>query len=216
VAAAAARLLPLAGSEQDTGPVDPWDVRSGFRVNAAPRRDVEVVVAGTPARVRAVEVGRRAALLAVGPHRWQVGLPVPEPEEGRVIVALSPAGSAPFDDVAEGVWTGAGSFVVIDPALQVAWCDGEAFDIADTRGERLLEAVGGGDAVLAPMPGRLIQLTVAAGDTVARGQTVAVLEAMKMELALPAPRDGIVAAVGASAGAQVTEGTALVRLEPLI
>jgi len=215
VAAGASRLLPAASAEALPEPVDPWDTLRGFRVNAALRLDVEVVVAGEASRVRALSVGRRAALIEHAGSRWHVALPVLEPENGRLVIALSPAGSEPLEDTSDAVWSGASAVVSIDPLLAVAWCEGEAFDIADTRGERRLEAVGGGDAVLAPMPGRLIQLNVKAGDAVTRGQTVAVLEAMKMELALPAPRDGVVAEVGAEAGAQVTEGTALVRLAAL-
>jgi acetyl-CoA carboxylase biotin carboxylase subunit len=75
------------------------------------------------------------------------------------------------------------------------------------------EALAGGDAVKAPMPGKIIAVNVAAGDTVEKGQTVAVMEAMKMEHSLTAPRDGTVSAVDAELGAQVPEGQILVALE---
>lgn len=75
------------------------------------------------------------------------------------------------------------------------------------------EALAGGDAVKAPMPGKVIAINVAAGDSVEKGQTVAVMEAMKMEHSLTAPRDGVVAEIGADLGAQVAEGTVLVALE---
>lgn len=75
------------------------------------------------------------------------------------------------------------------------------------------EALAGGDAVMAPMPGKVIALNVTPGDTVEKGQVVAVMEAMKMEHALTAPRDGVVEAVGAELGAQVPEGEVLVALE---
>lgn len=75
------------------------------------------------------------------------------------------------------------------------------------------EALAGGDAVKAPMPGKIIAVNVAAGDTVKKGQTVAVMEAMKMEHSLTAPRDGTVSAVDAELGAQVPEGQILVSLE---
>jgi 3-methylcrotonyl-CoA carboxylase alpha subunit len=51
------------------------------------------------------------------------------------------------------------------------------------------------------------------GDTVTKGDPVAVMEAMKMEHTLPAPRDGVVEAVEAAAGDQVAEGDILVHLE---
>jgi len=76
-----------------------------------------------------------------------------------------------------------------------------------------VEAVLGGDSVSAPMPGKLLSLHVKAGDTVAKGDPIAVMEAMKMEHTLPAPRDGVVASVEAAPGDQVSEGDILVHLE---
>ena len=76
-----------------------------------------------------------------------------------------------------------------------------------------VEAVLGGDSVSAPMPGKLLSLHVKAGDTLAKGDPVAVMEAMKMEHTLPAPRDGVVASVEAAPGDQVSEGDILVHLE---
>ena len=73
---------------------------------------------------------------------------------------------------------------------------------------------GGDGAILAPMPGRVIAVEVAAGDRVAKGQKLVTLEAMKMEHGLTAPFDGLVAELNAAAGGQVTEGTLLVRVEP--
>ena len=77
-------------------------------------------------------------------------------------------------------------------------------------------AGGGGQsdgAILAPMPGRIVSVDVVAGESVAAGQRLLVLEAMKMEQALLAPFDGIVAELSAEAGGQVTEGTVLARIE---
>lgn len=76
-----------------------------------------------------------------------------------------------------------------------------------------VEAVLGGDSVSAPMPGKLLSIQVKPGDAVAKGDPVAVMEAMKMEHTLPAPRDGVVASVEAAAGDQVAEGDVLVHLE---
>jgi len=76
---------------------------------------------------------------------------------------------------------------------------------------------GGGAAsdgtMLSPMPGRVISVEVRQGDAVAKGRKLLTLEAMKMEHSLVAPFDGIVAEINASEGAQVTEGTLLVRVE---
>jgi 3-methylcrotonyl-CoA carboxylase alpha subunit len=72
---------------------------------------------------------------------------------------------------------------------------------------------GSGDQVAAPMPGRIVLVKVANGDHVVQGQELLVMEAMKMELALKAPRDGVVAEVRATAGEFVEADTALVVLE---
>jgi 3-methylcrotonyl-CoA carboxylase alpha subunit len=65
----------------------------------------------------------------------------------------------------------------------------------------------------APMPGRVTAVEVSLGDKVAKGQRLLTLEAMKMEHALTAPFEGTVAELSATAGAQVTEGTMLARIE---
>jgi len=83
-----------------------------------------------------------------------------------------------------------------------------------TRLPPLGASAGASDgAILSPMPGKVVSVSVKAGDTVTRGQTLLVLEAMKMEHALAAPFDGVVAELTAVAGGQVSEGVVLVRLE---
>jgi 3-methylcrotonyl-CoA carboxylase alpha subunit len=71
----------------------------------------------------------------------------------------------------------------------------------------------GDGAIISPMPGKIIAVAVAAGDTVTKGQKLLTLEAMKMEHSLTAPFDGIVAELEATEGAQVSEGAVLARIE---
>jgi len=73
------------------------------------------------------------------------------------------------------------------------------------------EAVSDG-ALYAPMPGRIISVAVRPGQAVRQGQTLLILEAMKMELALQAPFDGIVTELSVAAGDQVSEGVVLARI----
>ncbi|QGP80966.1 acetyl/propionyl/methylcrotonyl-CoA carboxylase subunit alpha [Sphingobium sp. CAP-1] len=73
---------------------------------------------------------------------------------------------------------------------------------------------GGGDgAILSPMPGRIISVDVALGDTVSKGQKLLTLEAMKMEHSLTAPFDGTVVELNAIAGGQVQVEALLARIE---
>jgi biotin carboxyl carrier protein len=83
------------------------------------------------------------------------------------------------------------------------------------RGAAAGESAGGGGAVTiaAPMPGRVVAVPVAAGESVERGQTVVVLEAMKMESALTTPHAGRVVEVLVSPGQTVRQRQALVRVD---
>jgi 3-methylcrotonyl-CoA carboxylase alpha subunit len=62
------------------------------------------------------------------------------------------------------------------------------------------------------MPGKVIAVEVTAGDTVTKGQKLLVLEAMKMEHALTAPFDGVVAELHVQAGGQVQVEALLARI----
>jgi 3-methylcrotonyl-CoA carboxylase alpha subunit len=73
---------------------------------------------------------------------------------------------------------------------------------------------GEGGAVAAPMHGKVLDVLVSPGETVRKGQRLALIEAMKMEHALTAPWDGIVADVSVTAGSQVAEGAELMRIDP--
>ena len=67
----------------------------------------------------------------------------------------------------------------------------------------------GGEQVTSPMPGTILSINVAAGDTVKRGQVLMILEAMKMENEIMCPCDGKVASVNSSEGSSVESGTLL-------
>lgn len=70
----------------------------------------------------------------------------------------------------------------------------------------------GGEKVTAPMPGTIIDVKVKVGDSVAKGQLVAVLEAMKMETEILAPDNGTVTEVHVAKSAAVNLGDAIVSL----
>lgn len=70
-----------------------------------------------------------------------------------------------------------------------------------------------GNAIKTPLPGVIIDVKVNVGDTVKKGDTVVVLEAMKMENNINADRDGKVVAVHVAKGDTVADGAALIVLE---
>jgi acetyl/propionyl-CoA carboxylase alpha subunit len=90
---------------------------------------------------------------------------------------------------------------------------GEAFVFSQVPPSDEAGEEGGDGAIRSPMPGKVTQLSVKAGDAVKKGQALVTLEAMKMEHALTAPFDGKVEAVGVALGDQVSEGAVLVMLK---
>ena len=72
---------------------------------------------------------------------------------------------------------------------------------------------GAGERVAAPMPGNILSVNVAAGDTVKKGQVLMILEAMKMENEIMAPHDGKVTAVAVTKGAAVESGALLCTIQ---
>jgi acetyl/propionyl-CoA carboxylase alpha subunit len=97
-------------------------------------------------------------------------------------------------------------------AVHLSW-DGIAYTLAEEREGAKAARRHDKGALEAPMPGRVAAVRVAAGQRVARGEELLVVEAMKMENALRAPRDGVVRAVNVSAGDAVAPGRPLVELE---
>jgi 3-methylcrotonyl-CoA carboxylase alpha subunit len=67
-------------------------------------------------------------------------------------------------------------------------------------------------SLVAPMPGKVIQVLVEAGAQVKKGEALLILEAMKMEHTITAPADGIVTEILFAAGEQVLEGAELIVL----
>ena len=73
--------------------------------------------------------------------------------------------------------------------------------------------VAGGQKVNAPMPGTILSVNIAVGDSVKRGQVLMILEAMKMENEIMCPRDGRITAIQTSKGAAVESGTPLCTIQ---
>lgn len=94
----------------------------------------------------------------------------------------------------------------------VLFVDGEARRVEPFRVKAAASGAASDGALRAPMPGRIVAAPLSDGDAVAKGQTVVVLEAMKMEHALVAPFDGVVSLFGA-VGDQVVDGAVLAQVQ---
>ncbi len=152
---------------------------------------------GAPQRVL---VGEESVLVTAAQGGWDV-------QVGEQIVQLRRAGPN---------WRADGALMPHalrhGAAVTVFGADPFTLDLPDplARGG----AGPGGDVVLSPMPGLVAAVAVTEGQSVAEGDRMVVLEAMKMEHVLRAPRSGIVAQVAVTAGDQVKAGVALVTLAP--
>ncbi|HEX8420997.1 MAG TPA: biotin carboxylase N-terminal domain-containing protein [Sphingomonas sp.] len=89
---------------------------------------------------------------------------------------------------------------------------GQVWELRRWRATGIAAGAAADGAILSPMPGRIIAVDVAAGDTVVKGQKLVTLEAMKMEHSLVAPFDGVVEDLVAVVGGQVSEGATLARI----
>lgn len=113
-------------------------------------------------------------------------------------------------DLPLGVSSGA-ALSVPRPEGDVVFVKGQAYLIQNGMG--VAGALEGGDAITAPMPGRIIAVNTATGDSVKAGDPLIIMEAMKMEMTLEAPRDGVVGAVNVVADALVSDGDILLAME---
>ena len=106
--------------------------------------------------------------------------------------------------------------VAVADAADTTWVfiDGHVGTVENDTGVRRKSSRGRGDAgVMAPMPATVVALNAEIGQTVASGDTLIVLEAMKMELPIRAPRAGVIKAVHCAMGDLVQPGVSLLELE---
>ena len=186
--AALAQAAPvLAGGDRPAGPLTGFAFWAPLTHRLTMRRGTVEVAAQVscdgPDRAT-VTLDDGAPLAATrGPAGWQIE------GKGRAVVAHAGGQVHVFTPGA------AHSYAPVDPLARVA------------------AAGPGAGLTLSPMPGLVKAVFVAAGQAVATGDRLAVLEAMKMEHTLTAARDGVVAEVLAAPGTQVEAGAALIRLE---
>jgi acetyl/propionyl-CoA carboxylase alpha subunit len=160
---------------------------------------------------RIFRIGEDRHELLVLPHRSGRRLRI----DGRERVAsLHTLGTGEYrvevDGVAHRVWIAA-----CGDAIHVH-LDGRSWTLEsiDELAETVAHGGGASDTAEAPMPGTVVRVLVGVGDSVKRGQTLVVIESMKMETAVVAWRDGIVATVHRPLGATFDRKAPLVSLEP--
>ncbi|EYD74874.1 Methylcrotonyl-CoA carboxylase biotin-containing subunit [Rubellimicrobium mesophilum DSM 19309] len=209
-------------------------VRAGEVDTGLIARDLDRLVPSGPPPPEAVAV---AALAAAGPadgplagfHLWtplsrRVDLRWKDEPQAVTLALAGPRGARITMDgrtreAARGedgwrIGSGAAFDAVAEPTRVTVFGGREGtwvFDHSDPL-DRDVDATGH-DVTASPMPGLVRAVLVAAGQAVAKGDRLVVVEAMKMEHALSAPRDGRVAEVLVAEGEQVEAGAPLVRLE---
>ena len=181
-------------------PYSPWDATSGWRLNGIGRETLGFLLAGTLREVGVVHApgGMRLVLPSCeDAHGVHVSGTL---DDGELVAEIDGQRLTAGFDVSEGRVT-----------VMLA---GDAFviELHDPMQAAELEEGGAGD-VTAPMPGKLVSVRIAKGDSVRKGDPLAVLEAMKMEHTLIAPADGVIAAVHYAQGDQVEEGVTIIAFE---
>lgn len=146
------------------------------------------------------------------------GLRVATSDHARAAAEPSPrnpsAAQTPTDDAGDAA-AATSALVVSHGDVTWVWIDGEAWTIEVETAERARRprAPAGAEGLSAPMPATVIRILAEPGKDVRRGETLLLLEAMKMELPVRAPRDGRVKAVHCQPGELVQPGVTLVDLE---
>ena len=202
-AAAAACLLKdeaatFAAARQSADPHSPWAMADGWRLGHAGQRALafgwreqrlEVLAHGSGGEYQVDYAGQRLAVT----HARLVGGVLGVQVDGH---------SHRF-----GCYADAGRVLLHDGVHRMLLARLPAFHVGP------VDAIGRGDRVLAPMPGRIVLVRVAVGDEVTEGQELGVMEAMKMELTLKSPRAGVIAEVRVAEGDFVDGDAPLILLE---
>jgi 3-methylcrotonyl-CoA carboxylase alpha subunit len=197
-AAAVAALLQdeRSGAADASDPNSPWNTSDAWRIGHAGKRIVALAVGGRRQEIEARGHAGRYTLQAgdakctvEGAH-W----------DGGTLSAHFDGEARRFDVRADA------SRVLLHDAHGVRW----RFERVSAFAWEASDAAGA-NQIIAPMPGRIVLVKAKAGDKVEAGQELLVMEAMKMELLLKAPRAGTIETLSAVAGDFVEADAVLVR-----
>ena len=129
-------------------------------------------------------------------------------------------GTADAIEVAPGhwsiLWNGQSFAAILEPDAVIvdgARIPAESRDPRDWSADDANAAASGPAQIASPMPGKIVRVLAAEGDTVAEGQGIVVVEAMKMQNEMQAPRAGTVRSLRAATGATVAAGEVLATIE---
>jgi 3-methylcrotonyl-CoA carboxylase alpha subunit len=181
------------------------DIDTGF----VERYRKNLMPAATPSKA-VLEAAANAMLSVDADNPWcaLTGFRGAGPPERRVRVEV--AGTTQVVESTQSV----SNAVIADVGdVRVVFMAGEAWRFGPEKADSGQRASAENGAVVSPMPGIVSAVNVTAGDAVARGQQLLVVEAMKMEHALLAPFAGTVVSLLAGVGQHVVEGALLARVE---
>ena len=134
--------------------------------------------------------------------------------EGRVHVdGVEVAASGLPDDAVRFGESGATAWVAAAGNARWVFFNGRTYVFEVQKGRTARRQTGHHESLTAPMPATVRRINVAVGDRVKRGDTLIVLEAMKMELPVKAAADGVVELINCRESELVQPGTTLIELE---
>jgi len=189
--ALAAAALALLDDRRVPASADPWDVTDSFRLNGEGEQEIVLRVSGVEIMAHAVWLGEKVYRLRF---------------DDQTMVVRAVANGISIDGVIQ--------------RARVVRCGDELTVIQDGRDHLFVlvdpllppgALAAGDDRVVAPIPARVTHVLVQAGDSVSKGAALIVLEAMKMEITLTAPRDGTIETIRYSVGDMVEEGSELIH-----
>jgi 3-methylcrotonyl-CoA carboxylase alpha subunit len=170
----------------DTSWRDPWSAGDGFVLGPPRRLALDITVDGHPGKANVVW-DREGRTVEVGGSAAAEG----------AVAAREAVRTLPVSTGVVAIGHGIQRLVAL-----------KSYDMVD------IDHLDGDGVIKAPMHGKVLAILVAQGARVAKGERVAVVEAMKMEHALLAPSDGTVSDIAATAGAQVAEGATILVITP--
>ncbi len=200
LAAAACHWLDTAEAHPDKSG-NPWALADGWRIGGEEARSLDLECQGERLSVQARGNSQRGYQLQIN--------------DKTINARLTALADHHFSLALDGLHRHLFMFISSD-GLELDVClPGRRWRVLrHTRFEALTAGGAGDGRIIAPMPGKVLEIRVAEGDTVSEGQTVAVMEAMKMELAIKAPLDGQVEAVSAAPGDTLEADAPLLQIVP--